>query len=202
MNFNVAFGQYVGGDSIVHRLDPRFKIICAILYIVSIFIARNIWTFVLLTAFTVALVFLSRISLSVVLKSIKSLMVILLITAVINVLWLKGDTLLVKFWSIEIYMEGIINAAIIALRIVLLLIGTSIFLTFTTTPIELSDGLDQLLSPLAKLKIPVHDFSMMMTIALRFIPTLIEETRKIMNAQKSRGADFDSGGIKIGRAHV
>jgi len=116
-------------------------------------------------------------------------------TAVINIFWYAGETLLVSFWVINIYLEGIYNAFLIVLRVILLLMGTCVILTYTTTPLALTDGLEQLLSPLAKLKVPVHEFSLMMTIALRFIPTLIEETNKIMNAQKARGADFSEGSL-------
>ncbi|MBQ2468711.1 MAG: energy-coupling factor transporter transmembrane protein EcfT, partial [Clostridia bacterium] len=128
---------------------------------------------------------------------------VILFTAVINIFFVRGEKPLVEFWVIKIYPEGLINAAFIAIRIIVLIVSTSLFLTYTTTPIALTDGLEQLLSPLSKIKLPVHEFSMMMTIALRFIPTLIEETEKIMNAQKARGADFSTGGlIKRARALI
>ena len=160
-----------------------------------IFLAKSIWTFALLLLSTLLLIAVSGIPLRILLRSMRPLLFIVLFTAIINIFWMKGDTLLVDWWIFEIYLEGIINALLIVLRIVFLLLGTSVILTYTTTPIALTDGLEQLLAPLKKLHLPVHDFSMMMTIALRFIPTLIEETRKIMNAQKARGSDFSSGSL-------
>lgn len=192
---DIAFGQYCEGDSILHRLDPRAKLIISLLYITVVFLSKSIFSFVLLTAATAALVAMSKISPMVVLRGLKPILFIVIFTAVINILWYKGERLLLNFGIIHIYLEGIWNALLIILRIVLLLVSTGMLLTYTTTPLSLTDGMEQLLSPLAKLKIPVHDFSMMMTIALRFIPTLMEETEKIMNAQKARGADFGSGGL-------
>ncbi|MCQ2455971.1 MAG: energy-coupling factor transporter transmembrane protein EcfT, partial [Clostridia bacterium] len=153
----------------------------------------------LVTAAALALVPISGISPRVVLRGLKPIIFIAVFTAIINIFWVRGDTLLVHFGFVKIYLEGIINAFLIVLRIVILLVATSMLLTYTTTPISLTDGLESLLSPLAKIGVPVHDFAMMMTIALRFIPTLIEETEKIMNAQKARGADFSSGNL-ISRA--
>ncbi len=195
MNLDITIGQYCEGNSILHRMDPRAKIVAAILYIVVIFLAKNLFGFALLCASSILLIAVSGIPARIILKSMKPLMFIILFTAVINIFWMQGETLLVHFWIIRIYAEGIFNALMIALRIILLLIGTSIFMTYTTTTIALTDGLEQLLAPFAKLKLPVHEFSMMMTIALRFIPTLVEETQKIMNAQKARGADFSSGSL-------
>lgn len=192
---DVAFGQYCEGESLLHRLDPRAKLIISILYIAVIFLAKNVFAFAAVTLATAAMVFMSRIPKVIVIRGLKPILFIALFTAVFNIFFFKGETLLVDFWIINIYLEGLINAALVVLRIVLLLVSTSMLLTYTTTPIALTDGLEQLLSPLSKIGVPVHDFSMMMTIALRFIPTLIEETEKIMNAQKARGADFSSGGI-------
>ena len=195
MNLDISFGQYCEGNSLLHKMDPRAKIIAAVLYIVTVFLAKNLLSFALLTLSAIVLIVISAIPLRIILKSMKPLVIILLFTAVINIFWMKGETLLVSFWKINIYLEGIINAFLIAVRIVILLIGTSILMTYTTTPIALTDGLEQLLSPLKKIGVPVHEFSMMMTIALRFIPTLTEETQKIMNAQKARGADFSTGSL-------
>lgn len=195
MKMDVAFGQYCEGDSLLHRLDPRAKLIIAILYIVVIFLAKNVFAFALLVLTTAAMIFISRIPKVIVLRGLKPILFIALFTAVFNIFFFKGETLLVDVWIIKIYLEGLINAGLVILRIVILLVSTSMLLTYTTTPIALTDGLEQLLSPLSKIGVPVHDFSMMMTIALRFIPTLIEETEKIMNAQKARGADFSSGNI-------
>ncbi len=195
MKMDVAFGQYCEGNSIIHRLDPRAKIIIAVLYIVVIFLAKNVYAFAFLTLLTFLLVMISGIPKVIVGRGLKPILFIALFTAVFNIFFHKGQTLLFEVWIIEIYLEGLINAGLIVLRIVILLVSTSMLLTYTTTPLALTDGLEQLLTPLAKLKVPVHDFSMMMTIALRFIPTLIEETEKIMNAQKARGADFSSGSL-------
>lgn len=202
MNTDIVFGQYCEGKSLLHKLDPRAKIIISVLFIADIFIAKNVWSFALLLAFTVLCVALSGIKPRIIIRSLKPVLVIMIFTSVINIFWYPGEEgahLLFEFWRIHIYLEGIVNALLIVLRVVLLLIGTSVILTYTTTPLALTDGLEQLLAPLAKLKVPVHEFSLMMTIALRFIPTLIEETGKIMNAQKARGADFTEGSL-ISRA--
>lgn len=195
MNLDISFGQYCEGNSIIHRMDPRAKIVAAILYIVTVFLAKNLYAFGLLVLSAIVLVAVSGIPVRIVLKSMKPLVIILLFTALINIFWMEGETLLVSLGFIHIYLEGIINAILIAVRIIILLAGTTILMTFTTTPIALTDGLEQLLSPLKRIGIPVHEFSMMMTIALRFIPTLTEETQKIMNAQKARGADFSTGSL-------
>ena len=203
MKMDIAFGQYCEGNSILHRLDPRAKLIISIIYIVVLFLAKNVFTFALLTLTTLALVILSGISLRVIAGGLKPILFIALFTAIINIFFFTGDTLLVDLKIVKIYLEGLFNAGLIVLRIVLLIVSTSMFLTYTTTPLALTDGMERLLSPLSKIGVPVHDFSMMMTIALRFIPTLIEETGKIMNAQKARGADFTSGGlIKRARAII
>ncbi len=195
MKTDIAFGQYCEGNSVLHRMDPRAKILLAVLYIVVIFIAKSATAFGLLLLFSAGLVLVSGIPVRIVLGSMKPLTFIIVFTAVINIFWMTGDTLLFQIGFVKVYLEGIINAVLLVLRIMLLLLGTSLFLTYTTTPIALTDGLEQLLSPLKKLHVPVHEFSMMMTIALRFIPTLMEETDKIMNAQKARGADFSQGSI-------
>ncbi len=195
MNLNVAFGQYCEGNSILHRMDPRMKILASLLYIIVIFLAKNVISFALLILSAVVLVAVSRIPVRIILGGMKALTFIIIFTSVINIFWIKGETELVSFWIIHIYLEGILNAVMIALRIIILLVGTSVLMTYTTTPIALTDGLEQLLAPLKIFRLPVHEFSMMMTIALRFIPTLIEETQKIMNAQKARGADFSTGSL-------
>lgn len=195
MALDVTFGQYFEGKSVLHRIDPRMKMIIAGLYIVIIFSANNLFSFALLVASMIFLIAVSGIPVRVILKGMKPLIMILTLTAVMNVFWLKGQTLLVDWWIFTIYLEGVINGLMMVIRIVILLTGTSIFLTYTTTPIALTDGLERLLAPLNKIKVPVHEFSMMMTIALRFIPNLIEETDKIMSAQKARGADFTTGSL-------
>lgn len=195
MNLDISFGQYCEGNSLLHRMDPRAKILAAVLYIVIIFVAKNLISFGLLLLSAILLVAVSGVPFRIILKGMKALTVIILFTAVINIFWMQGETLLVSFWIVNIYLEGILNAIMIAVRIIILLVVTSLFLTYTTTPIALTDGLEQLLAPLKKIHLPVHEFSMMMTIALRFIPTLVEETQKIMNAQKARGADFSTGSL-------
>ena len=193
---DITLGQFFPGYSPIHKLDPRTKIILATLFIVAVFVANNPASFLLIGVVALILVAVSRISMSVILKGIKPILFILLFTALINVFMTKGEGApLVEFWVIKIYKEGIIRAVLMALRVVILIVGTSILLTYTTSPIALTDGLESLLSPLKKIKFPVHTFAMMMSIALRFIPTLVEETEKIMNAQKSRGADFTSGSL-------
>ena len=195
MKSDITFGQYVEGNSLIHRLDPRMKIVLSILYIVTIFLAKSVTAFVLLTLSAFLLIGLTKLSPGMILRGMRPLLFIIVFTAVFNIFWMTGDTLLVSLGPVKIYLEGIINAVLIVLRIVLLIVATSVFLTYTTTPLALTDGLEQLLAPLKKLHVPVHEFSMMMTIALRFIPTLIDETQKIMNAQKARGADFSQGNL-------
>lgn len=193
----IAFGQYYPAKSVVHRLDPRMKILLGILYIVASFLCGNVWSFGLLLVSTLALILVSRIPMRIVFRSVRAIIFIMIFTAVLNVFWTKGtDAELLWKWNfISIYTNGLYNAAFIVVRIVSMIIGMGIFLTYTTTPIQLTDGLEQLLSPLKLIKVPVHEFAMMMTIALRFIPTIIEETEKIMAAQKARGADFSNGSV-------
>jgi len=193
---DITLGQFFPGKSPIHRLDPRTKIILATLFIVSVFLANNPASFIFLAFVTILIVSLSGVSIKVILKGIKPIVFLLAFTAFLNVFMTKGTGApLISFWIIEIYTEGIARALMMALRVVMLIIGTSVLITYTTSPISLTDGLEALLSPLKKINVPVHTFAMMMSIALRFIPTLIEETEKIMNAQKSRGADFTSGSL-------
>ncbi|MGN1047163.1 MAG: energy-coupling factor transporter transmembrane component T family protein [Eubacteriales bacterium] len=192
---NIALGQYYPTGSPIHRMDPRMKLILAILYIVCSFLSRNILGFALLLASAFFLIILSRIPLKLVLGAVKPILFILAFSVIINVFWTRGENLLFEWRFIHIYMEGVMNGVFMVIRIFVLIIGASIFMTYTTTPIALTDAIEQLFAPLNKIKVPVHEFAMMMTIALRFIPTLIDETDKIMAAQKARGADFTSGSI-------
>lgn len=193
---NFSFGQYYPVSSPIHSLDPRAKIIIALIYIVASFMCHNIFSFAILLLSIFALTALSKIKLSVLLGSVKPLLFVFIFSFVLNLFLTKGETLLISFWIFEIYLEGVIDAFLITVRILVLVIGTSLLLTYTTTPIALTDGIESLLSPLAKLGVEnVHYFAMMMSIALRFIPTLMDETQKIIAAQKSRGADFESGGV-------
>ena len=190
---DITLGQYFPGTSVIHRLDPRTKLLALIVYIVSLFMANNVLSYALCIAFLLTVLFLSRIQPKLVLKSLKPVVFIVILTAVLNMLYTPGDVL----WGIafiKITKQGIRTAIYMALRITLL-ITSATMLTYTTSPISLTDAIENLLSPLKKVKVPVHEFAMMMTIALRFIPTLIEETGKIMSAQKARGADFESGSL-------
>lgn len=193
---DITLGQFFPGTSILHRLDPRMKIILVILYIVALFLAKSMLSFVLIAFFTFLMIPVSGIKLKVIAKGLKPLIFIIVFTMVLNLFGRggEGDPLL-EIGFLKIYTEGIVYSIYMIVRIVCLLCGTSILLTYTTSPIALTDGIEQLLMPLSAIKVPVHEFAMMMTIALRFIPTLIEETDKIMSAQKARGADFSSGGL-------
>ena len=192
---NIAIGQYYPSNSVLHRLDPRMKIVLAVLYIVCSFLCKNILSFGLLLLSSVVLIACGKIPLRTVLGGLKAILLILVFTSAINVFLTKGEMPLFEWRFIHIYAEGIYAAIFMIVRITTLIIGTGMLLTYTTTPIELTDALEDLLSPLKKIRVPVHEFAMMMTIALRFIPTLVEESDKIMTAQKARGADFTEGGL-------
>lgn len=193
---DITLGQFFPGESFIHKLDPRTKILLTVLFIVAVFLVNTPIGFFTVLVSVILLIASSKISIKVILKGIKPIIYVLIFTALINVFMTKAESQpLVDFYFIKIYKEGIIRAVFMGLRVILLIIGTSVLLTYTTSPISLTDGIESLLSPLKKIKVPVHIFAMMMTIALRFIPTLIEETEKIMNAQKSRGADFSSGSL-------
>lgn len=190
---DITLGQYFPGKSIVHKLDPRVKIISIILLVVTIFLSKTYAGFALMFITALILIAVSHIRFSTVLKSLKPVLFILAFTMVANIFWTSGEHPLLEFGFIHIYAEGVIYAVLMALRIVCLIVVTFVLLTYTTSPVALTDALERLLHPLAKLKLPVHEFSMMMSIALRFIPTLLEETDKIMAAQKARGANFETG---------
>ena len=193
---DITLGQFFPGYSVVHKLDPRTKIIIAVMFIVTVFLANNPLTLALLGFITFTMILLSRISLNVIFKAIKPLVFILTFTALLNLFLTKGSSApLLSFWVFEIYEEGIVRAAFMFFRVIIFILSSTVLLTYTTSPISLTDGLESLMAPLKKIKVPVHAFAMMMSIALRFIPILVEETEKIMNAQKSRGADFSSGGL-------
>ena len=193
---DITLGQFFPGYSFLHKLDPRTKIITAALAIVTVFVANTPVAFFLLAAITVALVGASRISYTVVWRGIKPIVIILALTSALNLFMTVGEgEPLLDWWIFTVYEEGIYRAVFMTVRVVILIVVTSVLLTYTTSPISLTDGIESLLSPLKKIGVPVHTFAMMMSIALRFIPTLVEETEKIMNAQKSRGADFTSGSL-------
>lgn len=191
----ISFGQYYPARSVLHKLDPRIKIILTLLYIVCSFMCKNIISYALLLLSAIILVIIGRVPVRIILKGLKGVLFILLFTAVLNIFWTTGDTPIWHWKFISIYAEGLYAALFIIIRISVLIIGTGMLLTYTTTPIALTNAIEDLLSPLKKLHVPVHSFAMMMTIALRFIPTLSEECERIMTAQKARGADFSSGGL-------
>ena len=198
---DITLGQFFPGQSLLHRLDPRTKILATIVLIVAIFMAKSAIAYGVLILLTAALMILSRIPARTIFKAIKPLVFIIIFTAILNMFFTGGaeENVLVdtRFWFIHLVIraEGVISAVKMALRIILLILLTSVVLTYTTSPIDLTDAIERLLSPLAKLHVPVHTFAMMMSLALRFIPTLVEETDKIISAQKSRGADFTSGNL-------
>lgn len=191
---DITLGQYVPGNSVLHRLDPRTKIVLMIAYIVAVFLVKRIEVFPVIIIFTVGVTLLSRVRLSYLVKALKPMKLLLPLMFLMNLFLIKTGDLLVDWWIFKIYKDGLINAVFIVLRLATLVAGTSL-LTLTTTPIALTDGLEKLLSPLKVIKFPAHELAMMMTIALRFIPTLVEEADKIMKAQLARGADFESGNI-------
>ena len=190
---DITLGQYFPGNSPIHRLDPRAKLVALILYIVALFLCKWFISYALIFAVLVLVVAISTVKPKALLRGMKPILILLIFTAVLNMFYTPGREL-VSFWVFTITYEGILHAFFMVLRI-MLLISCTFLLTYTTSPLALTDGLEGLLSPLKKIKIPVHELAMMMSIALRFIPTLIEETDKIMSAQRARGADFDTGNL-------
>ena len=191
---DITLGQYFPGNSIIHRLDPRTKLIMLVVYIVALFMASSWISYAVMFTFLAAVIKISTIPLKSIVKGMKPLVMILIFTGVLNLFFTQEGELLVDVWVIKIYSGGLSRALLMMARI-LMLITCTFLLTYTTSPIALTDGLEALLNPLKKIKVPVHELSMMMCIALRFIPTLIEETDKIMCAQKARGADFETGSL-------
>ena len=190
---DITIGQFFPGDSAVHRLDPRVKIVLTIAFIVLLFVANTPASYALILLFLAAVIGISRISPKLVVRGLKPILFIIIFTAVLNLFYTPGEYIW-QWGVLHISKEGIRTAILMVVRLMLLIVATSM-LTYTTSPIQLTDGLERLLAPLKKLHVPVHELSMMMSIALRFIPTLIEETEKIISAQKARGADFDSGNL-------
>ena len=189
---DLTFGQYYETNSFVHRLDPRIKILILIAYVVFIFVAQNFYAFLALAVFLVASVIFSKIPFINMLKSMKGILFIVVITVILNVFFYKAETQTVLFWIIT--KEALIFSAFMAIRLIILVMG-SVLLTFTTTPVALTDGIESLLSPLKYIKFPVHELALVMSIALRFIPILMNEADRIIMSQKARGADFDSGNV-------
>lgn len=195
---DITLGQYIPADSPVHKLDPRIKIIGVFIYIVAVFLAKSFISYIFLCISTFLIIKLSKIRFITVIKGVKPLIFIIIFTAFINIFMSGSEDVIWQWKFIKITATGLKSAAVMALRLIFLVMGTSL-LTYTTSPIMLTDGIERLLRPFAKIGLPAHELAMMMTIALRFIPTLLEETDKIIKAQKARGADFESGNI-INRA--
>ena len=191
---DITLGQYFPGSSVIHRLDPRTKLISVVIYIVALFCAESWVSYGVMLAFLLAAITISGIPPKSIVRGMKPLIVILIFTGVLNLFYTDTGRVLVRFWKLSITDDGLKRAILMTGRILMLISGTFL-LTYTTSTIALTDGLESLLNPLKKLHVPVHELSMMMCIALRFIPTLIEETDKIMCAQKARGADFETGSL-------
>lgn len=190
---NITIGQYYPGDSIIHKLDPRTKIICTLIFITAVFLAKTYVAYGVLAAFVLTVILFSRLPISLIVKGVKPLWIIILLTVLIHFFTTKGE-IIFSWWLLSITKEGLDQGLMMAMRLVCLIVVSSL-LTYTTSPIVLTDGIERLLRPFKKIGVPAHELAMMMTIALRFIPTLLEETDKIMKAQMSRGADFTSGNI-------
>ena len=190
---DITIGQYYPADSVIHRLDPRVKLFATLIYVISLFCAKGVFGFGISVLFLAVVIRLSKVPFKFMVKGLKAIMILMIITAAFNVFLTPGEVL-VSFWIFKITKEGLKNAVMMTARLIFLILRTSIT-TLTTTPNQLTDGLEKALRPLNKIKIPVHAIAMMMSIALRFIPILVEETDKIMKAQMARGADFESGNL-------
>ncbi len=190
---DITIGQFYPADSVLHRLDPRVKLVGTFAFLISLFVGNGIWSYAVATVFLAVVIKLSKIPFKMIMKGLKAIIIILLITVSFN-LFLTDGEILFKIGFLKLTKEGISVAFFMGLRLIYLVVGASL-MTLTTTPNDLTDGLESVLAPLNKIKVPVHEISMMMSIALRFIPILMEETDRIMKAQKARGADFDSGNI-------
>ena len=191
---DITLGQYFPGDTVAHRLDARTKILLVTLYIIALFCAKNLLSYALLAAVLAACVRVSRVGLRALVRGLKPVLFIIIFTGILNLFFTPGNRYVLEWGFLRVSDTGLRNAVFMVLRIMLLIMGTFL-MTYTTSPISLTDGLERLLNWMKKLRVPVHELAMMMSIALRFIPTLIEETDKIMSAQKARGADFESGGL-------
>ena len=191
---DITIGQYFPGNSFIHKLDARAKLVVVFLSLVEIFLCKNFLSLAVVVVFSIASIAISRISFKVVFKGMKMIYMIILLTSVLQIFYNDEGTVLLDWWKLKITTGGVFTAIFMAIRIICLILVSSL-LTYTTSPTTLTDGISRLLSPLNKIKVPVDTLAMMMTIALRFIPTLIEEIDKIMNAQKARGADIDSGNL-------
>ena len=189
----ITLGQYYPADSVIHKLDPRVKLAGTLIFIISLFAFHSVEAYIAATVFLASMIKISKVPLKFMMKGLKSIIMLLMITVIFNLFLIQG-TPVIKIWKLTITKEGIETAVFMAVRLIYLIIGSSI-MTLTTTPNNLTDGLEKSLSPLRKIRVPVHEIAMMMSIALRFIPILLEETDKIMKAQMARGADFESGSL-------
>lgn len=190
---DITLGQFFPGNSIVHRTDPRVKLIVVMGMIASLLVASGVLSYGIMAVYLLAVIYVSKVHLKMILKGLKPVVMLVAITAILNLFYTAGD-IIWQWGFLHITKQGVYSAIEMVVRIMLLIIGTSM-LTYTTSPIDLTEGLERLMSPLKKIKVPVHELAMVMSIALRFIPTLIEETEKIISAQKARGADFETGSI-------
>ena len=191
---DITIGQYYATDSVIHRLDPRVKVVGTLAYLISLFCFNKFGGYIIAALFFAILVKISHVPFKFMVKGLKPIMFMLIFTAALNLFWTPGEVVLVKAWVFTITLEGVKRSIFMALRLTFLIIGSSL-MTLTTTPNQLTDALEKLLKPLNKIKVPVHEIAMMMSIALRFIPILLEETDKIMKAQIARGADFENGNL-------
>ena len=191
----MIFGRYVPTNSVLHKMDPRAKLLLVFFFVCVVFLANNLWTYAILGVFTIGMILLSKVPFRFLLGGLKPVFLIIIFTFVLHILFTKEGELLYSFGWLEIYKGGLIQGLFISLRFTFLILVTSL-LTLTTSPISITDGMEELLNPLKKWKVPVHELALMMSISLRFIPTLMEETDKIMKAQMARGIDFSSGPIK------
>ena len=191
---DITIGQYYATDSVIHRLDPRVKVVGTLAYLISLFCFNKFSGYIIAALFFAILVKISHVPFKFMVKGLKPIMFMLIFTAALNLFWTPGEVVLVKAWVFTITLEGVKRSVFMALRLTFLIIGSSL-MTLTTTPNQLTDALEKLLKPLNKIKVPVHEIAMMMSIALRFIPILVDETDKIMKAQMARGADFESGNV-------
>ena len=190
---DITIGQYYQADSVIHRLDPRVKLMGTLIFIISLFLGMNIWIYAFITVALAAVIVISKIPFKYMIRGLKSIVILIIISAVFNLFLTPGETL-IKIWKLTITYEGLKTAVFMVVRLIYLILGTSL-MTLTTTPNNLTDGLEKGLGFLKHIKVPVHEIAMIMSIALRFIPILVEETDKIMKAQMARGADFESGNI-------
>ena len=191
---DITIGQYYPSDSKLHRLDPRVKILCTLLYLISLFLFQNIWGYLVATVFLALVIKCSKVPFKFIVKGLKPILMLLLFTVLLNLFLTRTGNVIFEFWILQVTDQGVRTAFFMIIRLVYLILGSSI-MTFTTTPNALTDGIEKLLWPLRKIKFPVHEIAMMMSIALRFIPILLEETDKIMKAQIARGANLESGNI-------